>query len=186
MLKSLNHILCKLEEQPEWEGLKQFQRLVNCWRQVVGATVAQQTQPYSISRDILYVATSSSVWAQELQFKRRFILKKLNAQLTIQLVDIRFSTAQWKKNNRSNEVSELQSSSWQEHPSYLAETVSVSPIESTAAVEDPHSAYQRWVKLMQTRSQQLPWCPECQCPTPPGELQRWGICCLCAAKRWQS
>jgi len=185
MFKSLNHILSKLEQQAQWEGPRQFQRLLQFWPQIVGPTVAQQTRPYSISRDVLYVATSGSVWAQELKFKRRFILKKLNAQLTIQLVDIRFSTAHWERNQGTNEVSE-QSPSWQEHPSHLVATVPLSPIEPTTAIEDPHSAYQHWVKLVQTRSQQLPLCPKCQCPTPRGELQRWGICCLCAAKHWQT
>ncbi|NEP61925.1 MAG: DUF721 domain-containing protein [Symploca sp. SIO2G7] len=182
MFKSLNHILSKLEKQPQWEGLRQFQRLVTCWQQVVGATVAQQTRPYSISRDVLYVATSSSVWAQELKFQRRLILKKLNTELTMQLVDIRFSTAQWEKNQETDEVLKSQSLSWQEHPSYFVETVSL----STVAIEEPHSAAQHWIKLLQMRSQQLPLCPNCQCPTPQGELQRWGICCLCAAKNWQS
>lgn len=186
MLKSLNHILSKLEKQHQWEGPKQFQDLVKCWAQVVGANIAQQTRPYSISRDVLYVATSSSVWAQELKFKRRFILKQLNAQLAIQLVDIRFSTAQWQRNQKRVEESDLQPPSWQDHPSHLGETVPLSPIESTPASEDPLSTYQHWVQLMQMRSQKLPLCSECQCPTPQGEIQRWGVCCLCAAKHWQS
>ena len=181
MFKSLNHILSKLEQQPQWEELRQFQRMVTCWQQVVGAKVAKQTRPYSISREILYVATSSSVWAQELKFKRRSILKKLNAELTLQLVDIRFSTAQWEKKQETDEVFKSQSPSLQEHPSHVVETVSL----STVTLEESHPVYQQWVKLMQMRSQQLPLCPNCQCPTPPGELQRWGICCLCAAKNWQ-
>ncbi|NEP50291.1 MAG: DUF721 domain-containing protein, partial [Moorea sp. SIO3C2] len=33
--------------------------------------------------------------------------------------------------------------------------------------------------------QNLPLCPQCKCPTPPGELQRWDVCGLCAIKQWQ-
>ena len=38
--------------------------------------------------------------------------------------------------------------------------------------------------MMRSRSRQLPLCPECQCPTPTGELHRWQVCSICAAKRW--
>jgi predicted nucleic acid-binding Zn ribbon protein len=31
----------------------------------------------------------------------------------------------------------------------------------------------------------LPRCPQCQCPTPPGELERWSVCAVCATQRWQ-
>ncbi len=186
MFKSLNDILSKLEKQSQWKSVKQFQRLSKCWSEIVGATVAQQTRPYSISRDVLYVATSTPVWAQELKFKRRFILKKLNIQLGMQLVDIRFSTAQWESHKKTNEMSELQSPSWQKHPSYLVETLPLSPIKPKTAMQDPLSAYQHWIKVTQMRSQKWPLCPQCQCPTPQGELERWSLCCLCAAKHWQS
>jgi predicted nucleic acid-binding Zn ribbon protein len=38
---------------------------------------------------------------------------------------------------------------------------------------------------MRSRSQHLPLCPTCHCPTPEGELMRWSACALCAAKRFQ-
>ncbi|NEO32743.1 MAG: DUF721 domain-containing protein [Symploca sp. SIO3C6] len=95
MFKSIDHILDVLENQPHLEGIKKFQRLLKGWPQIVGATAAQHTRPYSISRDVLYVATSSSAWAQELKFRRISILKKLNAQFPNLIVDIRFSTAEW-------------------------------------------------------------------------------------------
>ncbi|NEO99876.1 MAG: DUF721 domain-containing protein [Symploca sp. SIO2E9] len=95
MFKSINYVLGVLENQPHLEGVKLFGRLLKCWPQIVGDTAAQHTRPHSISRDVLYVATSSSAWAQELKFRRTFILKKLNAEFPNLIVDIRFSTAEW-------------------------------------------------------------------------------------------
>lgn len=186
MLKSLDHIIGALENQLPLQGPQQFQRLLNCWPAIVGAAAANQTRPSSISRDVLYVATSSSVWAQELKFKRHFLLKKLNAQLSSQLVDIRFSTAQWQNDSsQGNLTSPSSSTLWQEHPSCVVKAVSASPIDQAVKLTDPHSAFQRWAQLMQARSLSLPLCPQCQCPTPSGELQRWTVCGLCATKQWQ-
>ena len=187
MLKSLNHILGAVENQPEWQGPQQFQRLLKVWPDVVGATVAQQTRPYSISRDVLYVATSSSVWVQELKFKRQFILKKLNAQFPNPLTDIRFSTTQWQKDVSTGNLGlKSPSTLWQEHPSYVVETDSASPHPQRSKLKDAYSTFQNWAEVMQARSLSLPLCPQCQCPTPPGELQRWTVCSLCATKQWKS
>lgn len=52
---------------------------------------------------------------------------------------------------------------------------------------DPQTAqiaFQQWAATMKLRSRQLPLCPECQCPAPSGELQRWSVCGICASKRW--
>lgn len=186
MLKSLNHILGEVENQPEWQGPQQFQLLLNVWSQVVGAAMAQQTRPSSISRDVLYVAASSSVWVQELKFKRRSILKKLNAQLPSPFTDIRFSTTQWIKDAATdNWGAKLASTLCQEHPSQVVETPSDEKPEETAQLTDSDSAFQNWAQMMQARSLSFPLCPQCQCPSPPGELQRWNVCCLCAAKQWQ-
>jgi predicted nucleic acid-binding Zn ribbon protein len=186
MLKSFNHILGTIQNQPQWQEYKQFQQLLKCWSEVVGATVGQQTRPYSISRDVLYVATSSSVWAQELIFKRRLILKKLNAQLSSSLADIHFSTAQWQNDfSTGDAASKPQPSSWQEHPSHVAEAEYASPSTQTTLHRDAQTAFQYWAEVIQARSLSLPLCPQCQCPTPPGELDRWNICGLCAAKQWQ-
>jgi predicted nucleic acid-binding Zn ribbon protein len=186
MLKSLDHIIGALENQLPLQGPQQFQRLLKCWPEIVGAAVANQTRPYSISRDVLYVATSSSVWAQELKFKRHFLLKKLNAQLSSRLIDIRFSTAGWQKDSsQGNWASPSSSTLWQEHPSCVVQAASVSPIDEAVKQNDSRSAFQRWAQVMQARSLSLPLCPQCHCPTPSGELQRWSVCGLCATKQWK-
>ncbi len=178
-LKSVNDILgvlqlqAKLQEQP-------FQRLLKCWSEVVGGAIATHTRPLSIQRDVLWVATSSAAWAQNLTFERRRLLTKLNAVLPTPLTDIRFSTAKWHAAKETDNPQPAPST--QEHPSYLGKETSVQRnINSTP--KDVNAAFGDWAKAMQARSRSLPLCPQCSSPTPPGELQRWDVCSICAAKR---
>jgi predicted nucleic acid-binding Zn ribbon protein len=178
-LKSVNHILDSLKQQAQWQE-PPIHRLVKCWAEVVGDMVATHTRPVSIQRDVLWVATSSAAWAQNLTFGRQNLLKKLNQKLPTPLVDIRFSTAEWK---RSPIIIKRQDTSPQAHPSYMGEN-SHSEVESKPERKTPHATFTNWAKVMQERSQNLPLCPRCECPTPAGELQRWSVCSLCAAKQF--
>jgi predicted nucleic acid-binding Zn ribbon protein len=179
MLKSLNHILGTVTNQPQWQGPLEFQRLLKCWTEIVGAKSAQQTRPYLISRDVLYVATSSSVWCQELKFKRHQILKKVNALLSAPLTDIHFSTARWKQELDSGKVAFPP-----QPPSHVVEVTSESSTQQSSTLLDTQATFQQWAQTMQARSRSLPLCPQCQCPTPEREIQRWNVCGLCAAKHW--
>ena len=61
------------------------------WDRVVGETVAQQAQPASVRRGILFVTCSSPVWMQQLQFMKGVILEKLKQHLEKKVIkDIRF------------------------------------------------------------------------------------------------
>lgn len=206
MFESLNRILSKLENQPLWQERQQLQQLLACWAEIVGTKAAQETRPFAIARDTLYVATSSSVWVQDLKLKRYQILKQLQAKLSIPFTDIHFSTAQW-----SLDATDSSTTSLSQHPSYMggklgnslagvgndagdgedeALTPSSSlpiPLDSASlpTAKDPQSAFARWAQILQARSQSLPLCPQCGCPTPKGEIQRWHVCALCAAKQWQ-
>lgn len=186
-LTSLHQVLGVLEAQENWHTRRHFQGVLACWVDVVGLAVAAQTRPISIQRQVLQVATSSSAWAQNLMFERQRILVKLNGRVSNPLIDIRFSTALWKHPSRSNaaidETSE-QIKLWQAHPCRLALPESGSSKVSTSLPHDPKTAFDLWAKRVQARSRQLPLCPTCRCPTPQGELQRWAVCALCAAKCW--
>ncbi|WP_413175118.1 DUF721 domain-containing protein [Anabaena azotica] len=182
-LKSVNDILGILEIEAKWQE-QPFQRLLKCWGEIVGAAVAAQTRPLSVQRDILWVATSSAAWAQNLTFGRKAILFKLNQKLPAPLIDIRFSTAEWKRSPLPGNQPQMLSP--QQHPSYLGindlgKIISDTEIQATA--ENAQTIFADWAKAMQERSHNLPICPQCQCPTPPGELQRWSVCSLCAAKQ---
>ncbi len=182
MFESLDRLLETFVEQPQWQEYQQLQHLYRCWAEIVGEKAAQQTRPQGIAKDVLYVATSNSVWVQELKFKRRQILRKLNSRLSTRLEDIRFSTARWQREPELEGSAPSASVLWQEHPSRLNPPASASPPPSA---KDPQAAFQRWAEFVQARSQNLPLCPQCHCPTPPGELQRWQVCSLCATQQWQ-
>lgn len=177
-LQSINDILGVLEQQAK-QRQEPFALILQSWVEIVGAAASNHSRPLSIQRDVLRVATSSAAWAQNLTFSRQGLLLKLNTQLSISLSDIRFSTAGWQK---PKEVSKLQSRvSPGEHPSYLGNINSPHTVNHSSD-RNAHQVFASWAKTMQERSQGLPLCPQCQCPTPPGELQRWQVCALCSAK----
>lgn len=177
---SLQKLLGSLEHQDRWKGQRQFQQLLACWSDVVGEAVAAQTRPVSIQRRVLYVATSSAVWAQNLSFERLRIVEKLNARLPVGVTDIRFSTAHWQGDTPHSRPPLSEAALlWQNHPSRAASAASTAGPESA----DPQTAFRQWARTMRTRLQHLPLCPSCQSPTPLGELQRWSVCSLCAAQQ---
>lgn len=176
---SLNHVLGSLENQERWQGRRQFQQLLACWAEVVGTIVAAQTRPLSIQRKVLQVATSSAAWSQNLAFERHLILQKLNDRLSLGLTDIRFSTAQWQTSSLDNSIASETLNLWKGHPSRLENAPSAAV---TPPIDDPQTAFRNWARLVRARSQHLPLCPVCHCPTPEGELIRWAVCSLCAAK----
>lgn len=179
-MQSLQHVLGTLENHDSWKKRQQFRQLVLCWAEVVGSVVAVQTHPLYVQRQILQVATSSAAWAQNLAFERCRILEKLNARLPYQITDIRFSTAQWQSQTSIDTKSSGSSILWQDHPSQVS--IAPKPRPPVQPPKDPQLAFQQWAKAMRDRSRHLPACPLCQSPTPPGELQRWSVCALCAAK----
>lgn len=224
MFKSLHHILDVIENQPGWETQQQFRLILAQWSGVVGATVAAHTRPTGIDRSVLWVATSSPIWAQELTFKRHLILSKLSEKLkdllgnsmdpkstqsnqSINIKNIRFSSGQWQP--RFDDASPVMAN----HPSYLPPKINQSlapslPVSNTDTSsksnksnkfdrsdrsdrldKSPHAVKsivnaQAWWQQVQDRSSHLPLCGQCQCPTPPGEIDRWGCCALCATKKW--
>jgi predicted nucleic acid-binding Zn ribbon protein len=183
--KSIHHVLDTLETRYQPREQQQFQRLLQRWAEVVGPVVAVQTRPLSIQRGVLRVATSSSAWAQNLVFERQRILEKLNSLLLLSLTDIRFSTAQWQSGSRAVTfpAAKHQAELWQNHPSRLSGQPGL-PKKLAPESIDSKLAFQNWAQQVRSRSQNLPLCPHCNCPTPTGELDRWNVCSLCVTKRW--
>ena len=180
--KSINRILVALENQAEWQEPQQFRRLLACWPEIIGSKISAQTRPISISRDVLWVATASSALANTLTFQRQSLLKKLKAQISLPLVDIRFSTAQWQNTTDPNLASVIE----EKHRSHVVETMLFPPTPPISAPKDASTTFQQWAELIQARSQHLPLCPQCQCSTPIGELQRWDVCGFCASQQWSN
>ena len=169
-------IEAQLEEQP-------LQILIRLWPEIVGKTIANHTQPLLIQRGILRVATPSAAWAQNLAFERQGLLLKINAALPSPVREIRFSTSGWQ--HPQADITIEPTVLPEEHPSYLGTgDVSTDSTKHGSINQNPHGAFTHWAEKIHKRSQNLPLCPQCQCPTPHGELQRWQVCCLCAAKQF--
>lgn len=186
--QSVNDILDKLEIQAHIRA-QPFQRVLHVWNNVVGLPAAVHSRPISIQRQVLRVATSSAAFAQNLMFQRQKILQGLNSHLDQPLIDLRCSTAGW--HLPPTPTQELKPS-LKQHPSYINNTnkltaSSSSPTDIGTELTSPENmniAFASWAQKIQARSHNLPLCPQCQAPTPPGELQRWGVCSLCVAKQF--
>jgi len=73
---------------------KRYQ-VFSLWPRVVG-DIARHAKPRRLEGDVLFVATASSVWSQELTFMRESIIEKLRVALKGDYVrEIRFSEHLW-------------------------------------------------------------------------------------------
>ncbi len=57
------------------------------WKEVVGETYAENSQPSKIRKKQLTVTVSNSIWLQELTFYKETIIEKLNRKLGRKAVD---------------------------------------------------------------------------------------------------
>lgn len=177
---SLERLITAIEQQPGWEQQRLYRRTLHSWPALVGSSLARVSRPVSISRNILFVATSSSVVAQDLTMKRYDLLERLDRDLKANFVDLRFSPAKWHafQTSRKQLGGNLLEPKLQEQD---LQQPSVLPLEQG---NDPRVALDRLTKTIQQRCRDLPLCPSCQAPTPVSELDRWQVCACCAVANW--
>ena len=171
----------QLERSPRWQASTTFRSLLALWPQLVGTAVAQHSQPHQIYRGSLQVAVSSAAWAQTLTFERLRILKKIHQRIptaAAEIQAIRFATARWQQLQRQSEL--LKVSRLQDHPSW----VKASQSTSQALPQTAEEAFRRWSQRIQTQMANQSFCPECNCPCPTQELQRWTVCAICMSHHW--
>lgn len=195
---SVEQILQKLEQQPGWEKFREYRQLLKCWTNTVDLNTAKHTRPLYISRQVLWVATSSAVRAQELSFQRYSLLKRLNQQLTFKLRDLRFSSCQWhqyeaRSQDRSSHTSQqsLFKSDRQKTPTAVNHPLVLQELQKShgsslkhSSPADAKSAVQKCLETLKQRQQFSAICPLCDAPTPQGELNRWNSCYLCTAQKF--
>jgi len=160
--KSLNHILGALEEQARWQGAA-ISTLTKCWPNVVGAAVTAQTQPVSIQRGILSVATSSAALGTNADLERhRILCEKLNVHLPSPLVDIRFS---WLSGaSKDSYKLEIRQQRIQARASQPCGCVSCNPrLVKRLTPNNPNAAFGHWASDASASA----WLPlsQCHCPT---------------------
>ncbi len=89
--QSLRSILEKTIQSLEIDIPLKTYSILGAWKDIVGDSLAGQTQPRSIRNRILFVDVSHSTWIQQLQFLKPTLLEKVNAFLGEPLIqDIRF------------------------------------------------------------------------------------------------
>jgi predicted nucleic acid-binding Zn ribbon protein len=89
-LTPISKVTFEIQQQPGWEGVRDWGLIVRAWIATVSPAIADRSQPRSISRDILTIATSSSSLAHQLTFGRRALCQQLNTQLIVPIQDLRF------------------------------------------------------------------------------------------------
>jgi predicted nucleic acid-binding Zn ribbon protein len=64
---------------------------LNIWDEIVGDTVAKNTEPDRVEHGVIIVKVSSPTWRQELYFQKKEIIQKLNNKIGKNVIrDIRF------------------------------------------------------------------------------------------------
>lgn len=167
------------------QRLREYRHLLHCWEQVVGAAVARQTRPLGIDeRRVLAVATASATLSNDLTMRRRQILAQLNGLLSPPLVDIKFSSLRCQETQPNNPPPIVDPETlWRQHPSRI-DQMRRTESEDGSSPPSAQAAFQQWAERLQQLRGSLPLCPACAAPTPPGELDRWSVCALCATKAW--
>lgn len=67
------------------------QQAILDWPEIVGPSIAEQTEPQQVEHGVLLIKVSTPTWRQELQFQKQDIIKKLNQHLSQRVIkDIRF------------------------------------------------------------------------------------------------
>jgi predicted nucleic acid-binding Zn ribbon protein len=90
-------ITFELQNQPGWEGVRDWGLILQAWATIVSPAIADRTQPRSISRGVLTIATNSSSLAHQLTFGRSALCQQLNTKLIVPIADLRFITAGYRQ-----------------------------------------------------------------------------------------
>lgn len=84
-------VLNRLLKECEATGGNQLERIRQVWNRIVDPGIGDNAQPAAINRTTLLVHVSSSPWLHQLQFLKKDILSRLNAELsTLVLEDLLF------------------------------------------------------------------------------------------------
>ena len=66
-------------------------KALNLWNEIVGDTVAKNTEPDRVEHGVMIVKVSSPTWRQELYFQKKEIIQKINNKIGKNVIrDIRF------------------------------------------------------------------------------------------------
>lgn len=79
-----------LESYHRTQG-SEVSKIQNAWKDIVGATIAENAAPFSLKEKTLTVFVTGSIWVQHLQYSKSEIIGKINRSLESRAVlDIKF------------------------------------------------------------------------------------------------
>lgn len=171
-LYSIDKLLNQILSQPQWEKQRRYHELTKFWYQVVNHKIAQHTRPVSLKDDVLFIATSSSSWSQDLNLQRRSLIIKINRRVESPIKDLHFASVKWYQNQS---ISLDEEDNNKEHPSTIFPEFSFNLLPA----DNPQEALKKWLEIIKKRAITWEICPRCQTNCPEGELKRWGICAVC-------
>jgi predicted nucleic acid-binding Zn ribbon protein len=90
-LAPISAVTLQLQEQPGWEGVRDWGAIVRAWQASVSPLIAERTHPKSLNRGLLTIATSSASLAHQLTFGRQKLCHQLNLHLDGSIQDLRFA-----------------------------------------------------------------------------------------------
>jgi predicted nucleic acid-binding Zn ribbon protein len=97
-LTSISTITAQIQNQPGWEGVRDWGLIMQAWTATVSPAISDRTQPKSCSRGVLTIATQSSSLAHQLTFARRGLCQQFNRLLLApQIDDLRFVSVGYSK-----------------------------------------------------------------------------------------
>lgn len=143
---------------------------------MVNHKIAQHTRPISLKNEVLYIATASAAWAQDLNLQRRSLILKINRRIDFTLKDLHFATVKWYQNNS---IEFNQEDNNNPHPSTIISQSNLNLLSP----DNPQQALQTWFNIIKERQQKFTSCPICNINCPEGELKRWGYCAICFQKK---
>lgn len=99
-LTSISLITTQIQDRPGWEGVRDWGLIIRAWTAIVSPPIAARTQPKSLSRGVLTIATPSSSLAHQLTFGRQALCLQFN-QLGIAppIDDLRFVAAGYRQSS---------------------------------------------------------------------------------------
>ncbi|WP_310484487.1 DUF721 domain-containing protein [Chamaesiphon sp. VAR_48_metabat_403] len=89
-LTPISSITLGIQQQPGWEGVRDWGLIIRAWQLSVSPSVAERAMPKTFTRGVLTIATHSSSLAHQLAFGRVQLLQQLNAHLDGSIDDLRF------------------------------------------------------------------------------------------------
>ncbi|MFA7348677.1 MAG: DUF721 domain-containing protein [Desulfurivibrionaceae bacterium] len=88
----IDSLFAELFKKRQWDKRLALHAVFRNWPQVVGAEIAERTEPRVIRGTVLWIAVSDSVWMQQLHLQKQALLEHINANVrgSEKISDIRF------------------------------------------------------------------------------------------------